>query len=352
MGTASSALALILAGTVLFAHPEGLHPSQDSARRCDDGTAQNVVHDMVTTKRLPIIILATQHQGFCRPSAARARSRRQPGRLFIGLGYSAWRGRSSRLRPKFAIQASSLHAESAGDPDRRPRVEEPLSAHDAGSDIGALSAANRLVDEVRSAAVQDVTSISSSAIRASVEITASARRRSASRRRRSSRRYERLRVAPSLDDLHAGQTRLGGDGAPAALPTGSLGDESVVRAREHRRAGAAERRRADHAECRRVEREPLRPAAVGDAVVQPAPRRRSRSGDGRGPAHVRPDPAGVDHHGVLRNSAGLPEYAGGHARAARDRDLRDLRGIGNQARASSTRSRFSQAFRSRRSGLC
>ena len=41
------------------------------------------------------------------------------------------------------------------------------------------------------------------------------------------------------------------------------------------------------------------------------------------------DSAGVDHDGVLGDGAGVPVDAGGHAGAARDRDLRDLCGARN-----------------------
>ena len=53
-------------------------------------------------------------------------------------------------------------------------------------------------------------------------------------------------------------------------------------------------------------RQPFRPAALGDALVQPGARRLAgRRGD-RGAARGRRDPARHDHHGVRRHRAGVP----------------------------------------------
>ena len=83
---------------------------------------------------------------------------------------------------------------------------------------------------------------------------------------------QRLWLAPGLDDLHAEQPVLGGDGARAAVPEESRGAGTALRALGDRRSRSARIARAGDAEHRAGHRESLRPDALGDALVQPRSR--------------------------------------------------------------------------------
>ena len=156
------------------------------------------------------------------------------GRLFIGLKPRDQRVERRRDHQGAAAEAGEgaghrrLHAESAGDSDRRPRVEEPVSVHDAelGHRRRCIRRRSKLVDEVRkSDLLQDVTSdLQLGNPQASVADRS--RARGVARRHGAADRdgaLQRVRLAPGLDDLHAEQRVLGRDGAAAAVSAGSVG---------------------------------------------------------------------------------------------------------------------------------
>ena len=144
------------------------------------------------------------------------------------------------------------------------------------SDIASLyPAADALVDAARkSALLQDVTSdLQLGNPQASVADRP--RARGVARRHGGADRdgaVRRVRLAAGVHDLHAERRVLGRDGAAAAVPARPVGDELAVRPLEDRRARAAQRRRARSRRRRApLIGQPLGTAAVGDAVVQPAP---------------------------------------------------------------------------------
>ena len=122
-----------------------------------------------------------------------------------------------------------------------------------------------------------------------------------------------LQVAPEF------QTRSGG--AAAAL-----------RAIEHGSARSARHGRASQDRRRRAGGQPLRPAAVGDDLLQPQAGRRARRCRRRDPADGRRDAAVDDRDEVPGRGAGVPGFAAGPRPDPRDGDRRHLHRAGHPVR--------------------
>ena len=266
--TMAFSLAILVGTVVLFMLvPKGFIPSQDIGQIFvdDRNGAGHVVrrHGRAPEagRRDPAAPTRTSPGFYSAVGGSSTVSGTNQGRLLIGLKPRDERVERRRDDQGAAAEARQgaghrrLHAESAADSDRRARVEEPVSVHDA--ELGhrdAVSGGRRSSSRRRASrrSLQDVTSdLQLGNPQASVEID---RERAASlgvtAKQIETRAVQRVRLAPGLDDLHAEQRVLGRDGAPAAVPARSVGAEPAVRPLEHRRARAAQRRRAHHADAR------------------------------------------------------------------------------------------------------
>ena len=120
----------------------------------------------------------------------------------------------------------------------------------------------------------------------------------------------RLRPAPGLDHLHPAEPVPRRAGGPAGLPGESRGAEEHLRQVGIGRAGAAlglHPLRARHGAARH---QPPGPVPVGDAVLQPRPRRRARPRRGRDQGRRAADrPARLHPRELPGHGAGLPGLA-------------------------------------------
>ena len=142
----------------------------------------------------------------------------------------------------------------------------------------------------------------------------------------------RLQLAPGVADLRARRRVPGDDAGRAGVPAEPRGALDALRAGHGRQAHSAVVGGHHAPDGRAAVHQPHHPAAVGDAVVQPAAgrrarrRARARAGDGA------PDAAGDRH----RHAAGhRPGVRGVDARPRLDPgpgDLRHLRGAGDPLR--------------------
>ncbi len=95
------------------------------------------------------------------------------------------------------------------------------------------------------------------------------------------RALQRVRCAAGEHHLHAERSVLGGDGAAPAVPARPVGHEPAAPHRPRRGLGAARQPGQGDRGRGPAHREPLRPAAVGHALVQPAAGHLDRHGGRR-----------------------------------------------------------------------
>ena len=306
--TMAVSVALVVGTGYLFTMvPKGFLPSEDQGRfNISTEGIQGIGFDEMVRHQMQVAeivakdpdILSTSNNVGCRSRRRRTEQRARERRPAAQERAEAI-GRPDHGRAEAQARAdpgrAGVHGQPAADQPRRPAGRaQPVSVHAAGHrHRGAL----QVRADPRSEGARD------SRDRRRLERPADqeppgaghdgSRQDFGPRAQRQSgrdRAVQRVRHAPGLADLRAQQPVPGHPAGRAAVPEGSGGDVDALRPLVRRIADPAEHRRDDDDGRRPADRQPHRPAAVGDHLVQPEARRRAGRRGHRDPSGGRRPP--------------------------------------------------------------